>query len=231
MAIEKARACGYRQVGGLYLESDPGPAMVCDRLPLPITACEVCGAEPRFSRAIARIDPYTLWGLHMSGICQCPGACPCCNPLRWPLPPEAPASLLMWVGSEYTAESFIAEGVAQGISKRIHVIPKGLVVGQSWVYLAKLRIIPDTAQGWIPGLTGERAGYGPGVFYAFRPRRIVKVLTESMAGQHVPNPETGAAGDTVTQRELYERQGLTVLIVPDDDPDHNPQLRQKAGTR
>jgi len=42
MAIKAKRGCGYRKIGGLYLVGNYIP-VACDRLPMPIGACPVCG--------------------------------------------------------------------------------------------------------------------------------------------------------------------------------------------
>ncbi|TAK33496.1 MAG: hypothetical protein EPO21_13040 [Chloroflexota bacterium] len=206
-AVEARRACGFRKVGGLYLEGD-GMAAGCDRLPVAIEPCPTCGAVPQFTRGIARINPRALWGDHG---CHEAG-CPMCHP------PEK--AYLMWVGSEYTERSFIAEARRLGVSKRIPAVPKDLVVGEDWVFLAKLHIIPDGGQQWMPFLRQQqeedrRRNWGPGVFFAFRPRRLVQVITESMA----------AAGAT----EELAKQGVTAVVVPDEDPDH--RRKSKSGPR
>ena len=46
-----------------------------------------------------------------------------------------------------------------------------------------------------------------GIFYAFRPKRIVRIIPTTM-----PEPERMALRD----------QGLTLVVVPRDDPDHQP---------
>lgn len=205
MAVEAKRGCGYRKIGGIYLVGG-GLAAPCDRLPLPIIPCPTCGAEPRFSRNIAKIDPYNLWGNHSP--CAEGVSCFVC----WPIQSiSGIASLagcwLMWVGSEYSPESFVAEARELGVSKRIPQIPKGLKVGEDWVYLAYLHLIPPNGQARIPMEGDSRRGWGPGVFYAFRPQRIEKIVTVSMA------KDEEAMGK-------LEEQGVTPVVVPDDDPDH-----------
>ena len=204
MAIEAARGCGYRRVGGLYLEGG-GLGAPCDRLPLPITPCEICGAEPKFGRGIAKINPARLWGVHQPcGDKVLP--CPICEP--------GITGFLMWVGSEYTPESFIAEAGKLGVSKRIPAIPKDLKVGEHWVYLAMVHVVGESRY-LLPGeMTPERAK-GPGVFFAFRPRKVVKVITESQA----------QAGEA----QKLKDQGIDPLVVPDDDPDHKPRRKGRSG--
>ena len=207
MSCETERECGYRKIGGLYLVGEPGLAAPCDRLPLAIVPCSTCGAEPRFTRSIAAINPKALWGHHAvadepSGIHpQEPG--PCGETDAVCIPSEK--GWLMWVGREYTVESFRKEADLQGVSKRIHAIPKDLELGVDWVYLAKQRLIPGSSQMWLPGEAEERAGYGPGVFEVFRPTRVEKVVSD-LSGQ-----------DTLD--ELYA-QGVTPVTVSQGDPNH-----------
>lgn len=213
MAVEPRRECNYRKVGGLYLIGE-GFGAECDRLPLAITPCACCGEEPRFTRGIAQIDPYALWGPHevrknpIETLHCAEGHCPICDPVE--------QAFLMWVGSEYTVDSFSREARTLGISKRVPFIPNNFVVGTSWVFLAKQRIIPNSSQGWMPGMAEERRGFGPGVFTAFRPSAIELVLDQS---------EVDAESDRV--REAREK-GVTIVGVPDDDPDHHNTRKTQA---
>ena len=202
MAVEPLRECGYRQVGGLYLVSE-GMAMVCDRIPVPIVPCGVCGELPRFTRGVARIRPYALWGQHAS----------CADMAREfvdPLCDPPDAGFLMWVGSDYTAESFRLEAARLGVSKRISQVPEDLRLGVDWVFLAKQRIIPQ-----LTGELEERRRYGPGVFFVFRPARIEKIVT-----------------DLTDPGELAElrRQGIEPVIVPHGDPDHRARRSRSGGS-
>ena len=211
MAVEPERWCGYRKAGGLYLVGDAGPATLCDRLPLAIVPCPSCGEAPRFHRSISGIRPRTLWGNHLlrspanqgapPGPCVEAASCEEKDPLCQP--PET--GWLMWVGKEYTTASFRGEAERLGISKRIPAVPKGLVLDHDWVYLAKPRLVPETAQMWFPGEAEEGRGFGPGVFEAFQPTRIEKVVT-----------------DLTPLHELEELRvlGITPVVVPHDDPDH-----------
>jgi hypothetical protein len=50
MAVESARACGYRKVGGLYLVGG-GSSVTCDRLPYPLEECPACGRVAEQNRS------------------------------------------------------------------------------------------------------------------------------------------------------------------------------------
>lgn len=205
MAVEEKRGCGYRQVGGLYLAGS-GLAAPCDRLPLAITPCGVCGEQPRFSRGIAHINPLQLWGVHASCIdlaTRPPD--PICDPDY--------KAFLMWVGKEYTVNSFIAEARALGVSKRIPRIPESLKIGEDWVFLAKLHLIPPDNKAFT--LDGdEQRGYGPGIFYAFKPERVEMILPDNQ--------------NTEALQEELKAKGITPVMVPGDDADHNRRKRQRV---
>lgn len=183
-------------------------------------------------RGIAQINPRALWGDHVIGggapvdellasrdtaqrfPALCPETyCPLCRPSE--------KAFIMWVGSEYTETSFIQEAERLGVSKRIPAIPKELVIGRDWVYLAKQYMIPGTGQFWMPETPNTnnghaRKGWGPGIFYAFRPQRIVRIITESQAAEGLV--------------QQLQEQGIEAVVVPDDDPDHVGKKRKTIDT-
>lgn len=123
--------------------------------------------------------------------------------------------LVLWVGRAfYTTETFSSEAAEMGVSRRLTQIPKGLVLGKTWVLLAH----PDacyepTSWGfnWLYG-DGEIARR-PGVFYAFRPERLELLLRQS---------------DATPERIAKEAaRGVTVVAVPDDDKDHQGTVWDK----
>ena len=220
MAIEAKRGCGFRKIHGLYMVAD-GLSAACDRLPIEIGACPVCNSGLHFTRGMTQINALRLWGRHK----DCHDSqlirlqCVCCNPT------DAPA-FLMGVGVKYypTPQDFIAEGVKQGVSKRISRIPRNFKLGETWIYLvhpkavlvkenvlsAAASVIADSSQasGVQPRLVDaeKKPEYKPGVFTAFRPQRIEKLIW-----QHEATEETLKA---------LEKRGITPIIVPDGDKDH-----------
>ncbi len=210
MAVEQKRGCGYRKVGGLYLVGG-GVGEPCDRLPMAIVPCPTCGEEPRFNRGMSKINPLRIFGLHSEKeACfdlPAPGMLdpdPICSP--------SDVAYLMWVGKEYTANTFIVEARQMGVSKRIHQIPKDFQVGLDWVWLAKLQLIPPA--GKTLAIDSNERGYGAGIFSIFKPSAIEKIITESQA----------TAGEAAALKE----QGIVPVVVPDDDPDHNPWSQRQA---
>lgn len=212
MAIEEKRGCGYRKVGGLYLEGDYVP-VGCDRLPYELTTCPACGHGLRFSRTPQRINPLHLFGYHQ----------PCNDELRgcWLCHPRDEDSFIIWIGEQHysTPSDFLNEGVHQGFSRRIKSVPRGFEVGKTVVFLAhnkavtvNIPVAVQQALAIIDGdkqdrlLEAEQKEHHPGIFTAFIPQRIVKLMWESEVTDEV--------------RDHYAKQGITVKSIPDGDKDH-----------
>lgn len=213
MAIEAKRGCGYRKVNALYLVGNYIPVS-CDRLPLPLTTCPVCGQGIKISRGFTKIDPLQFWGLHDN--CK-DRVRPCfvCDPKDEP-------AYIMGVGSKYyTPESFLDEAQHMGISKRIPFIPKDLVLGKTVVYLAHpkavevkqpavlqeaMSIVEESQTTQPRLLETEKIEKALGIFCAFIPQRV-----EMLIWQHEL---------TDKKREELEKRGITPIPVPSGDLDH-----------
>jgi len=223
MAVEGRRGCGYRKVGGTYLVSD-GPGYACGRLPILLEVCRVCGAGVKQSRGWTWVEAEPLIGGKCNeGEHEChtlPGGCKVCDPA------QLGRSGLMWVGKKfYTPHNFIQEAVKMGISKRISAIPKDFELGKTWVLLAhpeaaekKIEddaIVDDKKQTYMSpeGYTVIRA---PGIFYAFKPTRIEKLITESQSTDE-------------KEMEALKKRNIIAVIVPDNDPDHKGTVYGKKG--
>jgi len=208
MAIEKIRGCGYRKVGGLYLVSS-GHGMSCDRLPYELSVCPVCGAGVKFSRGFQWIDWYEYAGEHEN--CSCSPLCPICHPaLHTPLLGSGDKREygLLGIGEQfYTPDSFIAEAINMGASRRIAAIPRKLKLGITWILCAQVSACGGREEQQGDG-TMKTIGI-PGVFYVFHPTRIEKLIWESDA-----KPEL---------LESLKKSGITPIIIPDGDPDHDPR--------
>jgi hypothetical protein len=240
MAVEKVRGCGYRKVGGIYLVGS-GEGVVCDRLPYELKKCPCCGAGIKQARGFTWINAKQFFkidhdieldnALSTKG-CLCAGTpkiqmkgmarplgkvsgCPICYP-------RDEQYGIQWIGDKfYTPQSFIEEARTMGISKRIAQIPKDLKLGETWILLAHPKAIsrPATEEEMIPGNSKTKISAGklfvdvPAIFYAFRPQRIEKIITDKQA--------------TKTMIKKLEKRGITPVIVPHDDPDHNPGKGKK----
>jgi len=104
---------------------------------------------------------------------------------------------LLWIGEKFypTPEHFIHEADRLGISKRIAAVPRGLELGKTWVFLAHPKTV-RAEEEWIPG-----------IFRIFRPTAVEKLVTQTQA-------------EHAEEMEKLARQGITPVVVPDHDPDH-----------
>lgn len=193
MAVEARRGCGYRRVGGLYLVSE-GQGRPCCRFPIELHVCPTCSAGIKASRGWTWLDiaPFTR------SPCKVAAACPL----------ESPSGRvgLLWVGEVHypTPAHFDLEAAALGISRRISKVPRGFVLGETFVALAHRKAIQ----------AGE--GFRSGIFRLFRPTRLELIVKQS------------AFEDTVAMDKLRMR-GITPVPVPDDDPDHRVSVNDDAG--
>lgn len=200
MAVEGRRGCGYRKVGGLYLVCRP-IGFSCDRFPISITTCPCCGQGIKPSRGWTWVFPHNLFSGDHSP-CACPPICPVCHPARM-----GRRAGLVWIGSRYySPESFSKEAAEMGVSKRIAAVPKGLVLGKTWVLVGHREAAQRPTKQ--KGLNGECITEpGPGIFFAFRPTRIEMICKESQK-------------EDADFLNSLERRKITPVFVPDHDKDH-----------
>jgi hypothetical protein len=89
-----------------------------------------------------------------------------------------------------------------GISRRITAVPRGFKVGEHFVFLAhpKMKEVVDP-------VTSDVSWVG-GVFHVVKPQRIEKIITHSQS---------------LDEKEMKKlaAQGITPVIVPDNDSDHH----------
>lgn len=202
MAVEKARGCGYRKVGGVYLVGSGSPVS-CDRLPYEIVNCPTCGGGLKFSRAFTWLDWVKYAGNHDG--CKenwdTPQPCPVC----FPSPSYEQPYMLLWVGEHhYSPEEFIRESLQMGISRRIPIkerLPLNLHIGSTWVLFAHKHVIPFKDED-------NKDAFKPAVFSVFRPSRVEKLIWESEATQE--------------RIDDLDKHGITAVVIPDGDKDHDP---------
>src|SRR5260221_8413776 len=236
MAVEKRRGCGYRKMGGLYLVSGKLGAPCC-RLPLPLHVCPTCSQGIKQARGWAWIDPVKLFGSENSPPTCFGSAIWAACPLGDVGGKIGNAAGLLWIGGKFspTPESFAQEAAALGVSRRIGAVPRGFVVGNTWVFLAHAKAcLADR-----PCADGEDS---PGVFRVFLPERIEKIVKlsefniiaaiQARKGSVIAldlNAESFAEFLPLTPAEVLRvvesfnsdtRRGITWVPVPDDDPDH-----------
>jgi hypothetical protein len=226
MAMEARRGCGYRKVNGLYLVGG-GLSAPCDRMPYALDRCPTCGGGVKFTRGHTWLQP-DFFPVHVGCVDDC--SCPVCGYVGAG-PDGAIASddtfgphLLLWIGrAHYTPGEFLDEGRRLGVSRRISAVPKGLVLGETWVLLAHLDAVPPKDAGRCtvcqfgepahrPGAPAEVCSSyqepkaSPGIFCAFIPRAVELILKESDA--------------TPERLEKEAKRGVSVVTVPDSDKDH-----------
>ena len=206
-SVESRRGCGYRSPGGLYLAGDAF-GETCHRLPFALDICPTCGHGIRQSRAWTWINGYELFKLE----CRAGDSVHCynciiCRPVLF-IPtdevkegeeyPNRGLSGLIWVGEKYYRfpETFIAEANRMHINRRIHAVPQGFVIGETWVFLAHVKAIFKRED--------SRATYTPGVFRAYKPTGIEYV---------VRGDETDATLEKMIKRGItpvkVEKEGMT----------------------
>jgi hypothetical protein len=212
MAQEAERGCGYRHVGALYLCGDY-VSVPCDRLPYQLDVCPVCGAGIKVSRGFTKVRPLHLFGLHQ----------PCADQIRpcFVCDPTDEAAFIMRVGEKYYKRpaDFEEEAHRLGISKRIPFIPKELELGKTVVYLAHPKACPVVQSAALQHtmaigggetqtalLDAEKVEYKLGIFSAFIPQRVEKLVWERDATQE--------------ELEKLAKRGITPIVIKDGDSDH-----------
>ena len=208
MAVEARRGCGFRKVGGLYLMGT-GSGFPCDRLPIPLIVCPCCSAGFKQTRGWTWIDVNALvGGIHKN--CGDEFPCPLCMAT-----PEMGKAGMLWIGEKFypSPADFVREADELGISRRIAAIPRNFKIGETWVLLAHPKTLSCPKCGGAGLFQKERCedckatGKIAGIFRVFRPHAIEKIITETQSK------------DAELMEDLRKR-GLTPVIVPDDDPDH-----------
>jgi hypothetical protein len=239
MAVEARRGCGYRKAGGLYLVTE-ALGEPCERLPLPLDRCPTCGSGIEQTRAFQWIKPAVVFDNPKIKPCKSSSdrpsdadtahtryfrthcsRCVICTPGLLETHAEPTDKVgLVWVGEKYypTPEAWAKEAAQLGVSKRISSIPKELVVGKSWIFVAHPNAIATEKK--LPPGPDELLGkteivYSPGIYHAFVPKRIELVVTPSMEREE-------------WVQELVEKNKVTLVRVPEDDPDHAPTVKISA---
>jgi len=199
-------------------------------MPFPLSTCPVCGQGIKVSRGFTEINPLKLFDLHddyrdlpdgtieiLRRNCQDKfRPCFLCDPQD-----EPSYIMLVGAGNYKMPQDFLEEAHRMGISKRIPFIPKGLKLGKTVVYLAHpqacevrepialqqaLAIVEGSETNQPRLLETEKISKGLGIFCAFIPKRVEKLVWESEL--------------TDEKREELEKRNITPIPVPDGDKDH-----------
>lgn len=160
----------------------------CHRLPFVLDVCPTCGAGIRPSRAWTWIKAFSLFDPSCYSIGrdekESPGHnpkhCPYCVICR-PGLLEEKRSGLIWIGEKFYPfpEDFIRESNAMGISRRITAVPRGFVLGETWVFVAHKKASSEVENG--------KATYKPGIFQVYRPSSIEYVVTGEESDEELEN--------------------------------------------
>lgn len=202
----------------------------CERMPVPIMPCSHCRARIQFSRSFQWVQP--LAALEGAKGCadeksHCP-RCPICYPdLFQRFEPQFKAGLI-WIGEQYykTPKDWLAEGRELGFSRRISALPKEFRIGKTFVLVAHNKTIIDPVScpdcvNFVSANCKKCGATGiipkPGIFYAWVPKRVELLVTPSMK-------------DEAWVEELVEK-GVSLVEVPEDDPDHRPEKKEYKSKR
>ena len=251
MAVEAKRGCGYRKEGGLYLVGG-GLSAPCDRMPYPLDRCKTCGGGIKFTRGPQWLQP-DFFTPHDSLVafrretCLDESVCPVCVNGG----PDASLSvladdlfgphLLLWIGrANYTPESYLKESRELGVSRRIPAIPKGLVLGETWVLLAHLDAEPakDPKVCARCGMSSSmHVGHPDFIFKGDGPVSLTINGETHRPCENFQAPKSSPGifcafvpravelilkeSDATPERlEKEAKRGVTVVTVPDGDKDH-----------
>lgn len=184
---EKARGCGFRKPGGLYLRLD-GQGWECGALPIKLTVCPCCGTGIKPARGWTWIN---LAQFTAAKSCQREGGCGPC-PLA---DNKIQRAGLLWIGEKFyaTPADWLREAQDMGISRRIATVPKDFKIGETWVAVAHRKAIVS-----LKASESNEPEYEPGIFHVFKPDRIEIVVKGTETDEEV---------------EALIKRGLTPVIV------------------
>lgn len=211
----------------------------CERLPLPLDACPTCGAGVKQVRSFQWISPTLVFENPKIRPCASSSdrpsksqsylhkhchRCVVCTPNLLEADAEPKDQLgLLWIGEKFypSADDWAKEAAKMGVSKRISAIPDGFVAGKTWIFVAHPKALVTETE--VPPGPGELLGrkevrYTPGIFHAFVPKRIELVVTRSMK-------------EEAWVKEMVEKNGVKLVEVPEDDPDHAPSMGKKSARK
>jgi len=182
ISYEAERGCGYRKPSkggvGIYLVA-PSAAAHCGRFPIPLGVCPCCSAGIKPSRSWTWIEPLKLFA-EVAGCDDRPENCARCY--AGGAMPTGKHGLL-WIGEKFYKhpQDFVNESLRMGISRKLSALPRGLVLGETVVYLAHRFAVEN-----------EEGSRSAGVFAAFKPRGVDLVIANA---QDVPERATKLAAE------------------------------------
>jgi hypothetical protein len=133
---------------------------------------------------------------------------------------------LEWVGQGYYKEpkDFTQEAAQMGVSRRLKTgVPRNLVIGKTVIFLAhrNCETVTRVLKNDRSRVVHEKS---PAIFMAFVVNRLEHIVTESELENYKEfvNALTAEHENDKRMKQLYRMvsQGVTLVAVPDDDPDH-----------
>ena len=230
MAVEAERGCGFRRAGGIYLVSG-GIGEPCERLPISTAKCPCCKRSPiEKMRSQQFVGAQYIFGMALPCVeGDAPvksghhGHCPLCDEnllLKEGDPNDQ--FLVVWIGKQHyaTPADWTKESNRLGVSRRLAAVPKGLVLGKTWVLVGHPEACEERKKTKKDGelVETEEVVKVPGIFHAFRPRAIELIVTPSMKKQN-------------WVKDMVKRHQVELVEVPEDDPDHAPTVSKKSGRK
>lgn len=181
-SVERARGCGYRKPGALYLVSGE-LSEHCPKLPIELSVCPTCSAGIKHSRGWTWITPDPLLDPGPHGSEEHERVCPLGTAVDWS---DSKRCGLIWIGSKFyeTPKQFMHEAVEMGVSRRINTVPREFKLGETWVALAHATVIPGECEhGKLVNVPCEHCESGvsdaewlAGVFTFFLPKAIEYIV-------------------------------------------------------
>ncbi len=205
MSVEAKRGCGFRKVGGLYLVSG-GAVFACGRFPIACEVCPCCSAGIKQARGWTWVNPSKLMADAPCAIAaQVPAGSAHCGACPFGTLASQERAGLLWIGEKFypTPAHFALEAARQGISRRIHAVPRDFKLGETWVLF-----------GHAKGFNRDDGTKGAAIVFAFRPTAIEILVTQSQS-------------QDADFMERLAKKNLTPVIVPDDDKDHQGSVHDK----
>lgn len=195
-----------------------GPGHPCGILPMELHVCPTCGQGIKPARGWTWANPEELFKHEQ---------CPKCDSEMVPGDDRKYAYCrftqvqkagLIWVGEQFypSPDNFTKESVEMGISRRITCVPRGFVLGETWVMLAHRKIDfsekitnrPEPGgQGFTFGEEVDAETIRPGIFTAFLPSRIEKIVDKNISDEEVAEIEAAGMTPVIVER-LGETQDL-----------------------
>jgi hypothetical protein len=189
---------GMRKPGGLYLRA-AGLSAACGKLPVELKVCPCCGTGIRPARGWTWVDADALLSTQ-----ACPTRihyqervlCELC-----PLEKRLGRAGLVWIGESFYhhPNDWTAEAMLHGVSRRIHRIPRGFKLGETWILVAHRKAITRFHH--------QEPITTPGIFHAFRPTAIEYVVR----GDESPDELKAMARRGITPVRVHKIETLPMF--------------------